>query len=68
MRCSAVVDDMKKKEKFEPVDSNHQPAEDDQTVRRREDQKYTRKEPKITAPALKRKFSEQPPTKHNAKT
>ncbi|GGG98093.1 hypothetical protein GCM10007415_36990 [Parapedobacter pyrenivorans] len=61
---------MKKKAKFEPKDSNRRLREDDQIVDtdRSESQTGHQEESNISAPALKRKFSEQPPTKHNSKT
>jgi len=59
---------MEKKEKFEPQDSENDPRKDEQAVTKKADRTHNQKEAKTTAPALKRKFSEQPPTKHNSKT
>jgi len=59
---------MEKKEKFEPKDSNQQHRKSDQAVKSDGSEDYQRKEPKTKAPARKRQFSEQPPTKHNSKT
>ncbi len=59
---------MKKQEKFEPQDSDQQQPKSNQAVKDKKDNDYRRKEPSVTAPALKRKFSEQPPTSHNSKT
>lgn len=58
----------KKNEKFEPKDSDQRPPRSNRVVKDAEDRDYQHEEPSITAPALKRKFSEQPPTKHNSKT
>ncbi|GGC35783.1 hypothetical protein GCM10011386_29910 [Parapedobacter defluvii] len=59
---------MSQKEKFEPNDSGQQRPKANQVVKQAKDRDYQRKEPALTAPALKRKFSEQPPTWHNSKT
>ncbi|MGV3762175.1 hypothetical protein [Parapedobacter sp.] len=58
---------MKKDEKFEPKDSIRHPREREQVVTQKADLRV-RKSPDTASPALKRKFSEQPPTKHNSKT
>jgi len=59
---------MEKGEKFEPRDSAQCPPKDEQAVTQKTDRTVNRKEAKTTNPASKRKFSEQPPTKHNSKT
>jgi hypothetical protein len=59
---------MKKSEKFEPHDSVRNEKEDRQVVKRAADKRYQRKDPQMDDPAAKRTTSEQPPTKHNAKT
>jgi len=60
--------DMRKNEKFEPKDSEQRRPKADRTVKHAKDRDYQEEEPTIIAPALKRKYSEQPPTKHNSKT
>ena len=59
---------MEKKKKFEPEDSARHRREDEQTITPPAEPVVDRKAAKTDEPALKRKYSEQPPTKHNAKT
>lgn len=59
---------MSKKEKFEPKDSDQQYPKANRVVKHAKDWDYQKEEPTVTAPALKRKFSEQPPTRNNSRT
>jgi len=59
---------MEKEEKFEPRDSTRHHRADEQAVTQKAGDGHRRKTAKTANPALKRKFSEQPPTKHNSKT
>ncbi|WP_090608826.1 hypothetical protein [Parapedobacter koreensis] len=59
---------MGKHEEFEPQDSKQDQKKDKQIVKRPEDNRYTSKEANLANPALKKTYSEQPPTKHNSKT
>lgn len=55
----------KTKEKYHPTDSTQKRAIDDKVVKARVDETYHHEEANLKQPALKRKYSEQPPTKHN---
>ncbi|MFC3197499.1 hypothetical protein ACFOET_07725 [Parapedobacter deserti] len=59
---------MKEKESLEPRDSTQVRKKGKQVVKRAEDKDYERKDADMGSPALKRKFSEQPPTKRNSRT
>ncbi|MGK6351379.1 hypothetical protein ACMGDE_08745 [Parapedobacter sp. DT-150] len=59
---------MGKHEAFEPTDSKQDRKKDKQVVKRPEDTRYDRDEANLANPAVKRKYSEQPPSKHNSKT
>ncbi|HWK56156.1 MAG TPA: hypothetical protein VNQ80_02385 [Parapedobacter sp.] len=59
---------MEKEEKFEPKDSTRDVKQQERAVTRKASQGHVQKGEKMANPALKRKFSEQPPTKHNSKT
>ncbi|GAA4800960.1 hypothetical protein GCM10023231_32170 [Olivibacter ginsenosidimutans] len=52
-------------EKYQPTDSEQHPPIDDKVVKRTSDKVYRKEKPVLKSPATKRKFSEQPPTKHN---
>jgi len=65
---STGYDGMEKKEKLTPEDSAHRPRKDEQAVTKKPRGPQGPREAKTAAPALKRKFSEQPPTKHHSKT
>jgi len=53
------------KEKYQPTDSAQKVPADDKIVKTDADKTYHHEEASVKQPALKRKFSEQPPTKHN---
>lgn len=59
---------MDKQKKHIPIDSTVEEPESNKIVKQKEDTVYKREEPTIRNPAGKRKYSEQPPTKHNSKT
>jgi len=66
-RCSGC-DGMDKNEKLKPEDSAHRPRKDEQVITKKTHAHQGSREAEKATPALKRKFSEQPPTKHNSKT
>lgn len=59
---------MRSTEKFKPIDSAKDQKKDGQAVKDTQDHLYKQKEVNMPNPEKKRKFSEQPPTKRNAKT
>jgi len=59
---------MEKNEKLKPEDSVHRPRKDEQAITKKTRAHQKPRNAETATPALKRKFSEQPPTKHNSKT
>ena len=55
-------------QKYKPTDSEEDTPRKDQIVKQPEDKAYRRLDADMDNAAMKRKYSEQPPTKHNAKT
>jgi len=53
------------KKSYAPGDSAHDEPEDGQVVKNKTDRHYRKTIPAMDSPASKRKYSEQPPTKHN---
>lgn len=51
--------------KFEPVDSDESTPADNQVVKKKQDTQYKEQSATLQNPEEKRKYSEQPPTKHN---
>ncbi|WP_079715816.1 hypothetical protein [Parapedobacter luteus] len=59
---------MGKHEELKPSDSKQNLKKDKQVVKRSEDKRYDKDEADLANPATTRKYSEQPPIKHNSKT
>lgn len=55
-------------QKYKPTDSEEDTPRKDQIVKQPEDKAYRRLDADMDKAAMKRKYSEQPPTKHNSKT
>jgi len=54
-----------KTKELQPTDSTREASKDNQVVKNEEDKTYKREDATMPNPEKKRKFSEQPPTKHN---
>ncbi len=59
---------MAKTEKFIPQDSEERPGRATESTGKQNEDRYRASDAEMRDPATKRKYSEQPPTKRNAKT
>lgn len=63
------MDKTSKTSKYKPADSDQNQPEDGKSVKKETtDKKYSKKDAAMDNPATKRKFSEQPPSKHNTRS